>query len=363
MVCTDQEKQKGLAILYSPSDDGTRPVACDGSVPWWTNQHIELIHATNPTDVSTAYVGQGNTIDVLVNNLTAATIENVNVEAWVCNFTLGVGPASSLPPPGTGPGKLTGFAPSVAPGATPTRIHCSPTWTPTSDQIINVDGDHGHLCIGANVYSDGGDGEPLPSGGFNFCCNARQGQRNIAIKAVPGGPGMRQLIFTFQLANPNGSRQLVTTVDVRRTTGRFAMTAADRKMLQINPIVHQMTQNRQPAVRETETVSAARRPAIDIHSLPNHAVPQLVRALPVSLAQFRLSPLRLAALDLHLPEHGTARSSRLNVTLEPAERTAIELRVEFSAGEQVGNVHTFDMLQRAENGDILGGGRVFAVIT
>ena len=37
--------------------------------------------------------------------------------------------------------------------------------------------------------------------------------------------------------------------------------------------------------------------------------------------------------------------------------------IDFAANERRGNVHTFDILQRAQDGTVLGGGRVFAVIT
>jgi hypothetical protein len=360
MPCTQNETQKGLAIPWSASDDGTRPLGkCDGTIPYWTNPNIWLDHPSAPSaDNGTAVENQVNSVRVKVYNLSGSDINDVNVEAWVCDFTMGVDPASALNPPA----EMTGYISTIMAGGSGV-VTCTPTWTPDASQMA-ING--GHVCIAANAYSAGVDGESLPAGGFNFCCNARHGQRNIYIKSVPGkGPGMHILgveIFVHGLHDGG-----VTTVGVTKTTGKYQFTAGDRSFLLASPAFHELLTHPQVAPQFGGMRDNLLRPNVSeaVRAFSNPT--SLIRQIAPSQLPFRIS--RGSLISAGLSASVAAETVKvpggidgLRMQLKPREQATVKLQAQFSPDEKTGNVHTFDFQQSDRSGTVVGGARVIALI-
>ena len=115
MACSREETKSGnLVIRYNASDTGMRPInPCTG---YWLSPDLWL---EGGIDSTTAKVGVPNTVKVRVMNISPAPIQSVNVRVWVCDYTLGVSPASGIPSAG-GNTPMTGFVGQINPGG-PTR--------------------------------------------------------------------------------------------------------------------------------------------------------------------------------------------------------------------------------------------------
>src|SRR5205814_1640439 len=108
MPCLPEETHSGpLLIKFSSSDAGAREIAgCGTTNPYWLSPSLFLGGgAVNPT---TADVGAANEVHVRVDNISTQAVQDVNVQVWVCDYTMGVSPASGRPSAG-GSNPMTGF--------------------------------------------------------------------------------------------------------------------------------------------------------------------------------------------------------------------------------------------------------------
>lgn len=304
MACNQGETHSGaLAIKYSATDSGTRPIEpCTG---FWSGPNIWL---EGGVDLATAKVGVPNTVRVRVHNITAAPIADVNVEAWVCNFTAGVGPSGGIPSAG-GTLPLTGFVGSIA-GNSSQVVTCGPPWTPLASDVATY---NGHVCLAANCFSDGGDGVTVVGGSLKICCDSHHGQRNIAIKAVRSRGG--KMSFRFQAANPDLKEEELFILEVIPVRGRGAFGVAERQQFKSGP-----------------------------------------------LNGLKLAKSRFRPLALQLAGEGIEPGAEIKIELRPNEPRDIELYAEFNPEEAIGNFHTFDVVERTIDGEVVGGARILAVI-
>ena len=373
MPCTPAETKPGLAVLMSASDTGTRPIP-DGTA-YWTNENIWIAHPHAPSaDEYTAAVGTENTINVRVSNLTGAPIENVNVEAWVCDFTMGMSPATALP----NPGAMTGFAPSV-PAAGPggpgvAVVSCMPVWIPAAAQTA-ING--GHVCIGVNCYGDG-DGLALGVNAFNFPCNARQAQRNIMIESVPLAMARRQqnIGFTLPVHNTHPVAMMETVVTLRHTIGANVFHPAMQRAV--------LASSQGSAVLNFLHAQNALHPALHPLVGPNvspqvrsaGSIAEMLKQVPAAELPFRASTLNPAARHLlnggsdsdgegsrNNGDGSVTHHSSLRLQIPPQGQKTVHLNATLNPQEAVGNVHIFDFSQASSDGAIVGGARILAVIT
>src|SRR5579862_4090152 len=98
MPCNPADiKSKQLTIRWSdgsggsPADDGTRPLP--DNTAYYESPDLKL---SGGVDEGTAKVGVPNTVWAHVTNNGAEAVTGVNIEVWVCNFVLGINPASAL---------------------------------------------------------------------------------------------------------------------------------------------------------------------------------------------------------------------------------------------------------------------------
>ena len=327
MACT-QVKSGKLEI-----NDVTFPI--DPCTNYWLCPNVWLDHAGDMTvDAATAKVGAPNTVKVQVFNKNQQPISNVNVEVWVCDYTLGVSPASSLASSNPGNGAMVGFTGSIASGSS-AIISCSPIWTPTTaDAALNG----GHVCIAANCYGDspGDDGQPLSPAGFSFCCNAHHAQRNIAVRAITqamakeGGFG-----FRFFAANPDQERELEAVLEIKEVRGKMALTRNERQLLLSGPHVKVLASDYDQC--------------------------KLILAGDYAITPLR--PSRFRPRELFLEGDAIGKGNSLKVYLKPGERLPLAMRAEFNSKEEPGGFYTFDVTQTNAHGEIVGGVRVMTLMT
>lgn len=303
MACIESDIHSGdLLIKTTTSDTGERPlVPC---TDYWRSPSVWL---DGGVDQATAKVGVPNTINVRVHNISANDIADVNVEAWVCDYTVGVGPSGGIPSAG-GSLPMTGFIATIPANSQRTAV-CSPAWTPLASDVATF---NGHVCIAANCFSDGGDGASVIGEPLKICCDSHHAQRNIAIKAVGRSKAMR---FRFQVANPDLDEERLFFIHVEEVRGRGAFGRAEREQVRSGPL----------------------------------------RKLDLRKSRFR-------PLALHFEGDDIKPGQEVEMVLRPKEPRVLELVAEFNEREQIGNFHTFDIIERTDDGDVVGGARVLAVI-
>lgn len=344
-----------LVIRYKSTDNGTRPIApCDASNPYWISPDIWLEHPSDNTiDEATTKVGVVTTLKVLVHNVGAQPVNNVNVEAFICDFTAGVSPASAI----TGTGKFTGFVSTVAGGNTGAIVTCTPTWTPTSTQLaINS----GHVCMLANCYSDT-DGQTVDTMAVDpvthslpICCDSHLAQRNIHIVAASqgqGGAGLRNIPILMMVANPSRDLAFTVTPGIRRVVGAGAITKNERWMLQTSPFI------------KTVDINGRKRFVLadqDQIRFTNRAAERKANLLPEDVTLIHASRFRKFDYLFRADEIGEGRD--LRIPLEPREAKPVTVNLQLNTNEAIGSTHTFDITHSTPDGILLGGVRVLTVI-
>lgn len=327
----------------------------DPCTNYWTCHGIKIIHekvvagqvvVDTRFDETTAGFDPANVIpnqiQVKVFNATNQEIRNVNVEAWVCDFTMGVTFASSLPSANPAQAPMTGFTASIPPGGNQI-IRCSPNWV-TTQPDVGLNG--GHVCIAVNCYTNPQDpnddsqdiqGQVITGGptgpNFNFCCDAHQAQRNIAVRQVT--PMMKKeggFNFKFFAANPNPDHELEAVLEIKRATGMCAFGPNEQQLLLSGP---------HAAVRITDD-RGCQLVLKDPHETPIHE-----------------SPYDLKEVTLEGNEIG--RGNHLKVMLPPKERIPVTMRLKFAPEDDLGGFHTFDVTETDMEGNVVGGVRIMTL--
>jgi hypothetical protein len=369
--------QGPLLLKDSATDSGTRPFADGDNEPYWNSPSIRLVGGV---DDGTAKVGAANTIVITVTNMSqSTTLNNINIEAWVCNFTMGVSPASSLASSNPNGDPMTGFFAGPLPPGGQHDVSATP-WTPTqADAALNG----GHVCIAANCYADN-DGAALGVEGnvFKFLCDTHHGQRNIHVAVVPGG--QQHFRFPMQVANPNPRLGALTHVMIQHVVGTRAFTDVIRGQLLATPGVTYGVARRPAVITglrsqviNSEVIApvaklATAGPGV-VHELA-HLTPPAVAAAGLAAAprnQFFLQvapkqvvPLAFSPLlpqAMTISAAGVGAGHMLNFNLAEGHKATMEVDIELPAGARPGDMHAFDLTQHSPQGDVLGGARIVLV--
>jgi hypothetical protein len=348
-------KKKG-SIIMACTTTKTGKLTIDQNVPndcgnYWENANIKLVGGV---DEATAKVGVPSTITVQVFNVSSSPISNVHVEAWVCDYTMGVSSASSLTSSNPSGFPMTGEVNMIGAGASavisclsvdPNPPHNPRPWTPTAaDAALNG----GHVCIAANCYGDQPDDGGASGGIFNFCCDAHHAQRNINVSAMTmkmireGG-----LDFDFFAANPDPEEPLEAIVQVKKVTGRAAFGLNERQLLLSGP--YAKASHGRLGLVLAGTGDRDHKEDEDHEDDEDHGTPLFLS---------RLNPTHLS---LEGPAIG--QGNGLKLSLPPGGRTPLKLRVRFNPKEKPGAVYCFDTTQTDMKGDVVGGVRTLALVT
>lgn len=326
--------------LFLSIDFGSTPSTDNGDRPYkganvlWNNTSIWM--DGGPTQTQTR-VGTPTTVRVRVSNKGTAPVEDVKVKAYVMNPHIGITtPSQAI-------ATLSGTATAdIGPGSTSTPEHhivsClvndpnqgSIPWTPTQTDLDNsIDG---HLCLIANAFGND-DGADLPDGqSFDVVNDPHQGQRNIALLAVPPGPHIRTLPFQIMPLPDLNDRFLVDIVQVdpaRLGRGEQWLLRSRGNISFVAPA----------GGGERRLVIPGRdgRPAIPV------------------------LPSRRRIDGTILVENEPIRAeSRLQAGRDPLPG---QLQFAVPDGDAGGSLHAFDIVQRDDNGRPLGGLRVLVVQT
>ncbi len=342
-----------LVIKYKSSDTGTRPIdPCGGPNPFWVSPSLWLEHPSDSTiDEATTKVNVATTLKVLVHNMGAQPVSNVNVEAYISDFTAGVSPASAIP----GTGKFTGFVSTIGTGGGNSAVvACTPVWTPTAAQLT-ING--GHVCMFANCFSDT-DGQSVDSIAVDpvthslpFCCDSHLAQRNIRIVAASQGQGLKNIRFDMLVANPSLEFATTVTPIINRVVGAAAITKNERWMLQTSPLIQTVKingLNRFVLANQGQIFFTSRGAERKSTLTPEDVV-------LIGRSRFRRFDTRFAVDDL-------GEAPDLRIPLEPRESKTVGVNLQLNDGEKVGSTHTFDVAQTTADGTVIGGVRVLVLV-
>ena len=345
-----------LLIRYNGTDNGTRPITpCDASNPYWISPSLWLDHPADTTiDEATTKVGVATTLKVLVHNIGAQPVNNVSVEAFVCDFTAGVSPASAI----AGTGKFTGFVNTIGTGGSNSAVvSCTPIWTPNTTQLA-ING--GHVCLFANCFSDS-DGQSVDTMAVDpvtkslpFCCDSHLAQRNIRIVAASqgqGGGGMRNIRVDLMVANPALDQSIEVIPAIHRVVGAGAITKNERWMLQTSPFIQTVKigdRNHFVLAQQGEIFFTSRAAARK-------------RALsPEDVVLLRRS--RFRNYDFLFAADGIAPGRDIQIPLEPRQARPVTMNLQLNQNEAIGSTHTFDISQALPDGTVIGGVRVLVIV-
>lgn len=332
------------------TDDGTRPYT--GSTPFWNNASIFMVGGPSQTQTS---VGTATTVRVRVSNSSQATVEDVNVDAYVMNPFVGAFD------PNNAVVTLKGFATQIAPGSgspSATDSHVVPClvqggggpvpWTPTQQQLDNST--DGHLCLVANCYADGDGSSQGVDTPFAVSTDPHLGQRNIALL-----PGSKVQHFTFQVMPALDGQ--ATALDFLQLPALVARQRAEFWLLRSRTNVSLLDgtsvglgfpkRGTRPAIPFTLSRKAPRG-TIEIEGLGGLDLGEVVRASK------RFTGLAASA-GARVREWGDGR------LVMPAARAATTATLALDRADTRGSIQAFDIVQRDAGGRILGGLRILSV--
>jgi hypothetical protein len=324
-----------LLIKLNATDTGARDLP-PGSA-FWACEGIKLLGEKQDLyGYGATAVGRETRVRVDVTNTAAPAIHQVNIQAWVCNFVIGyVGPGSKI----AGTPSFTGFVTSI-PGNSTVEVPMAPLWTPTEAQMqVNLEGEgadrYAHLCVGANVYGETPVGIPiggsLDIGGVDPVRRSEHGWRNIRVFLVKrtSEPRPSQGVV---LANLDEDRARVFTVTVSASS---LLTATDMTHILSGPFAEHRFQ-RSP--------------------LPPLAMDIGVRPEPLETPESILDGREVVRFGKH------PRPVRKEFKLRPKQQRKLFFKARLSSQEAPGNVQPFDVLTQDEDGTIIGGARLLALV-
>lgn len=350
-------------LASGATDTGARPYT--GTTALWNNASIFL---TGPGTVNQTQVRVDSTdthVRARVTNSTQETIPQAQVDIYLMNPFVGL-TSPSLAVESFGAPLINISKGSFSPGHTAddaldANHVAAAAWNPKQSELDNST--NGHLCLLANVYSfdsDGNlaDGAPLASADpFDVVNNAHHGQRNIALLASTDP----QPMMVFHI-NPPLIEGHPTLLDIHALTSK-QLTAADRWLLisQAN-VVQQPVAGRGgelfiPGTRgkpDTE-LSFSHKGINGTLEVPGLGVAELHEVAAASkAAAARAGGLKRVAYDR---ADGSARL-RFESIREPQQATLTLHR-----DDAKGSLQAFDVVQRTEDGEVLGGMTFISLVT
>lgn len=315
-----------LYIPYEAADNDTRPLPAGAN--FWSSPGVVLDSGPGDGAVDPSTYTPNNQqclilVDVQDRSPPGQYVPLLFVEVWVCDPATIVGPDSALP---------------IAHGSS-TKYLTGQSFTKGASTTIKVYGfmpypnmgssPGGHVCLIANCWGSRGslDNPPVQSDGRSLIGSSTAdfvslvqkdghvAQHNIFAAAMPMHTP-RHLSFPFNAvaAVSKGAEKVV--LEIRNTTGDAGLTKADLSFLRKGP--HR--------------------------NLPLHAS-------KVPLTTFAIDgcpggPAKRVALELH-----------------SGHPVPLSILAEIGHGEQVGGVHTFDVIQKTISGHVQGGVRLLTVVT
>jgi hypothetical protein len=357
-------------------DDGVSPYS--GARPFWNNNSLWL--TGGPSQTSTA-VGDATQVKARVTNTAAEYDGNVYVQAWIFQPFVGqVTPDDGIHVDGVSTDPLIAFTGSLFDvpngsgastedaGQPKTHVALAGTsggtgsWTPQADELSTYGG---HLCICANVYSnsDGaalstdtpfatttytdGDGNQQPR-------DAHHGQRNIAL--LSSGQPLQWLPFTIMPPLVTGR---ATLLDIHPLAGGLAVGAGERWLLRSRSNVS-LEDGRLviPGTRGKDATPLAdsRKAVRGTLEVPGFGGMDLHEAAAATEA----ATLRATEGKNRVPylkSEGGARI-RLEAVKEPLAAT-----LSLQRDDAKGSLQAFEIVQRTEDGQILGGLTVLSLVS
>jgi hypothetical protein len=323
MACHQPLSQGRLVIPLTATDTGTR--AGDPCGAYWENPNIWLQKVPsaanpNPSPTWTASAGVPYIVCVQVFNNGEVDLTNVTAEAWVCDFTMGIGPGSALASSG-----LLGFItqPTI-PGGNSVVIQSGP-WTPAASDV-NVNpipnsgapgGHEGHVCIAVNVFSNQGqsvDGQSIanpPLGQVALpiepCCNCHQGQRNILVDA-----------------QVTGNRKPISSGHV------FAFNHTEKEAEFVVKMVE----------RQGDKILS----------------PAVLQQWKSGLhGKIPLHPAKTHAKDFGVAGKSVSQCHQARLKIPAKGRVPLTIHAEYHPHEPVGTIHVFEVTQEDAHGGVFGG--------
>jgi hypothetical protein len=341
-----------------PNDNGSRPYT-GGKTPIWENSSIWLDGGSGVTQTST-HVGATTDVRVRVTNSGDADVDFVSVDAYLMDPQVGLTyPAQAIR-------SLSGTVGVASPGSgstSPTDPHVAlcqlPTspassWVPTATELANSSG--GHLCLIANVYSDT-DGRPLASGDpFDIVNNPHHGQRNIALLAST------ERLQDFQIKVMPTLEGHPTLLDIHALTSREAIGMGENWLLRSRANVVRVAQD---GGRPAYYLTGSR-------GNPDTALSFSRKSVAGSIG------LREGTVDLHEAARATKAAVERVGNADRLAWSAAEggARIKLQATKEIqiatlsverddtkGSLQAFDVVQRSEDGMILGGIRIISLVT
>ncbi len=354
---------------YAGDNGTTRPLPANTSQPFWESPSLYLgspmDHVPPNVGAYDATVNIAKQIWVWVDNMSEVDRQNVCVQLWVANPTVGLQPGNHVPsivnptqvfPLGTVPANgQAGF---------------SVQWTPAqADLGADAEADR---CIGANCFvSDGPtttEGQQLtsPPSGHPFDARLYQhnAQRNLTLHKAPAGGKAH---FLFDVANVGGE-DADYTLTVEEVVGEDSFDRLGRE---------QVLLTRATTVTEVDLIELARlrtqyscgqlgQPIERALLAAGHAVVLVdsagtykVTAATARARRIILDPASLERTDTDVRR--TSREQEVRVRV-PAERVGpLTLDVTMDEDTKIGGIHTFQVKQYDDGGTLVGGIRFMAL--
>jgi hypothetical protein len=321
ITCNAENTVKGHLLIRRNTSDTAAARPITPCTDFWTSPDIWLDPGDGSKQTSAS---EGQKVAVMVRvtnsgaeNQTPKSISDINVEAWVCNYTLGcVGPTTALTPPG----RFEGFVPGPVNAGSAIDVNCG-DWTVGSGE---VETNNGHLCLGANAWATSpNDGRALPSGGQVIpCCDSHHGQRNLQLIAVDAGDDAYIEVF---LENPDGRRALNAKLEMYPARGEMLFGKPEREFI-----------------------------------LGHHQMQELVG--PKALEGLELKRARKRPEDWGFEGKGIKPGKKTQVELKPKRSIKVKMRVRANRADRPGTVYVMDALTTDPRDRPIGGARLLVMV-
>jgi hypothetical protein len=375
---------KGIVVGFADAatDNGDRPVPPGTAI--WASPNVRLATGTdldtlrnNPASWETipwdgtVAVDTNYTLLVRLRNSDAVERHNLNMQAWVADFTAGgVGPASAILHDPSQPasdtntvvsfsafGGLNTVLPAIDPAnpGDPTKmvvLHSNEIWKPNATQIA-VNG--GHVCVAVNTFAeaDDGSGEGGGDGGGDGGDGGGDGGGGVILLAGVATPQDGEPLVNGFISPTDDRKQAQRNIMIvlraagttETRTVMIQVPAADRCPLMAEVTVKPVKFGDEGALgRVPELVDAARRHTGGHMGMPGYPTQE--------------------CMGVGRRGEGHHHNEKLRIKLDPGERVDLELKFRPAKGEKAGDVHTFDVLtEDLANHKLFGAARVFVMVT